>query len=129
MDSGYSGFRNCERLKQNQKCIKLLLYGKQGYEEVLHEHLPRHRLSYDDGLSLMRAIVSREMKVDYATLILAYLNKRRGGPKKESVFVTNVDYPEPGVLRLSCRCRDSLMWIDEVIDGDKFLRSRPEPRA
>jgi hypothetical protein len=122
----YSGFQICGALKPKVKCIRLRKYNAgQGnpYTELFHEHVPEHRISEDNAVEMMKAMVLRYQKAPASYIMCCYLNNRGKEPASCNPFQIVVDYPEPGVVRKYCGT-DFQAWVDTVIAPRQFRRER-----
>ena len=123
----YSGFEICAALVPEMKCIRLRKYNHgQGdpYTEVFHEHVPRHRISEDASIELMKALVLRYEGFEAPYILRCYLNEGRGEPESCDPFRVTAEYPEPGVIRKYCGTNVQA-WLDTVITPDDFRQSNP----
>ena len=105
-------------------CIYLRKYNHghgDPYTELYHAHFPKHRLSEDASLELMRALVVRYEGFEAPYIVRCYLNDRGREPEASGVLRITIEYPEPGVVRRYCGT-DVQAWIDTVVDPDKFRR-------
>lgn len=123
MNEIYSGFQLCSDLKPQMRCIRLRRYlvGRGGFEDVYHEHFPAHRLSAENCIQMMKALVLRFSDAGAERIVRSYLNDRGKEPRAENPFQIAADYPEPGVLRRHCGTNVQA-WADEVIDRGAFRR-------
>lgn len=116
----YSGFQICDDLKPNQKCFRIRLYKEGEYEDLFHEHIPKHRISGDSAINFMRTLVAKYSEWNDSTILSTYLNNRRGKPTANRSIQMPIEYPEPGVMRRYCCSGDVDVWMDEVIEPDIF---------
>ena len=118
----YPGWQICETLCPNEKCFRVRIYSSGSYKDVLHEHIPKHRLSLDSSLNLLKNLLTKYSEWDDSMIINSYLNNRRGNPRKNLTIQWPVEYPEPGVFRRFCSCGNVTVWMDEVITPDEFRK-------
>jgi len=124
----YSGFQICDALKPNQKCFRLRLYKQGEYDDLFHEHLPKHRISVDSAISFMRTLVAKYSEWNDTFILSNYLNNRGKQPIAERSIQMPIEYPEPGVIRRYCFSGNVNVWMDEVIQPDIFRRPQIQKR-
>ena len=110
----YSGFRLCHDLKPGQRCIRLRKYNSGSgppFTELHHEHIPRHRISEDGAVELLRALVLVYSRAEAPGIVRSYLNDRGSDPPRDNRLQITVEYPEPGVTRKYCG-GNVQAWID-----------------
>jgi hypothetical protein len=118
-DQMYSGFQLCNDIEPKQKCFRLRRYNQGVFEDVFHEHIPKHRISLDSSIEMMKALVLRYEEFAAPYIIRCYLNSRGRNPAAINLLRIVIEYPEPGVIRRYCG-NDVQVWMDEVIAPEKF---------
>ncbi len=116
----YSDFQICDKLKANEKCFRLQRYNEGKFDDLFHEHVPKHRISRDNALEVMKSLVARYSEWTAPHILRSYLNKRGKEPRAIQSFQVQIEYPEPGVLRKYCCGSNVDAWVDEVIAPDMF---------
>lgn len=116
----YSGFQLCNDMEPKQKCFRLRRYNQGVFDDIFHEHVPKHRISLDSAIELMKVLVLRHSEVAAPYILRCYLNSRGREPQALDPFRCDVEYPEPGVIRRYCSSNNVQAWMDEVIDPGKF---------
>jgi hypothetical protein len=119
----YSGFKICSDLEPKQKCFSLRRYNKGVYDDVFHEHVPRHRITQDNSIEMMKALVLRHEEFVAPFILRCYLNNRGREPEATNLPRFFVEYPEPGVIRKYCCSNNFQAWKDEIIAPEKFRQS------
>jgi len=119
----YSGFQICGTLKPNQKCFRLRRYNQGKYDELFHEHVPKHRISEDNARNFMKTLVARYREWNDFYILQSFLNERGKEPTSERPFQMPIEYPEPGVIRRYCCSGNVEAWMDEVIQPENFRPS------
>ena len=120
----YTGFKLCPDLQSNEKCIVLDRYRGDKVDRVMHEHVPKHRISRDNLICLLKTLVigsARRSDDEIHNIVGYFLNDRGREPARRAMPI-RADYPEPGVLRLSCGT-DVMAWCDEVVSKDHFRQN------
>jgi len=122
----YSGFQPCPTLTPKMKCVRLRKYNHDHskdelFTELFHEHCPKHRIGRDASIEMLKALVLRYDDVGAPYILRCYINKRGREPQAHNPFQINVEYPEPGVIRIYCGT-DIHAWIDTVIAPEQFRR-------
>jgi len=116
----YSGFQICETLGVKELCFRLMEYNEGDFEELFHEHIPRHRISSENAFEFMRALVVKHKGLSDDQILRGYINSRGKNPSSISICRGIVEYPEPGVMRRYCDGGNVHAWHDEVIDQTSF---------
>jgi len=119
----YSGFKVCSSLKPNEKCFYVREYSEGKFHEILHEHVPKHRISRSGSEEILRTIIARYSAWDASRILRSFLNRRGNKPLAQTAFITNEEYPEPGVFRLYISSGNIGGWFDEVVAKDKFRKN------
>lgn len=119
----YSEYKVCEELRPKFKCIQVWKYFDGKYENLFHEHIPRHRINIDNSIALIRHLLAKFSEWNERTIIETYLNKRKGEPIITYSIQMPVEYPEPGVIRRYSNYKDINVWIDEVVDLREFRKN------
>jgi hypothetical protein len=114
-----SGFQICEHLKPNELCVRLRKYQNMQYEELFHEHVPKYRISQDEMISMLRALVVSRAGFSPEHIMHCFLNGRGRNPIADGSLSIVGEYPEPGVRRRYCG-GDVHGWVDEVINPAAF---------
>src|SRR5258707_1186281 len=117
----YTGFKIFEDLKPKQRCFRLRQYKERLFVDGFPEHIPRRRISADNAIEMMKALVLRYEGYEAPYILTCYLNSRGKEPAARSLQF-HVDYPEPGVIRRHCSSNNITVWMDEVIVPAKFRR-------
>ena len=115
----YSAVQLCNDLKPKQRCFRLQKYNEGAFDEIFHEHIPRHRISAANARELMKALVLRYEEAHAEHILRSYLNSRGQSPAASNPFQIVVEYPEPGVIRTYCGTNVKA-WMDEVIVPGDF---------
>jgi len=110
-----------------ERCFRAQKYNQVTYQELFHEHVPQHRMAFDDAVSFMKALVLDYNQYQAPYMMLHYLNSRGKTPSAIKVPVVH-EYPEPGVNRLNCSCSDVHAWTDQII-SPQYFRKKPDPIA
>jgi hypothetical protein len=116
----HTGFQICSELKKKEKCFRLQQYNNGEFEELFHEHVPKHRISKGNSIELLKSLIVRYSGLEFPQIVCSYLNDRGKNPSVIKLFQLQIEYPEPGVLRTYCSSRNLNIWFDEVIAPDKF---------
>ena len=117
----YTGDLLCEELEPKQRCFRLRRRNGIEFEDLFHEHVPKHRLSEDRVLNAMRTLILCNQNAPDWQILHGFLNERSGGPPKFDRIQFHVDHPEPGVMRRHCHCgTDISVWVDEVVSPGSF---------
>jgi hypothetical protein len=117
----FSSISLCGILNTKEKCFRLQRYIQGRFESLVHEHVPRHRISLESATEVMRAFVIRFQELSASEILRCHLNGRGKQPAAANCLAIHVDYPEPGVVRRSCG-EDIVSWMDEVIDESVFRK-------
>lgn len=128
--SAYSGFLLCPELIPDYRCIRLRKYNSgsgPAYDDLFHEHIPKHRVSEDAAVELLRALVLVYSGAEAPSIVRSHLNGRGHEPPRDTRLRIAFEYPEPGVMRKYCGT-DVHAWIDTVLKADHF-RKRDEGTA
>lgn len=83
--------------------------------DVIHEHVPAHRISLDAEMEVLRNLVSHCAGWNGVFILRSRLNDRRGGPSQYPSFTCYVTYPQEGVLRRYVSSGAITSWVDTVI--------------
>jgi hypothetical protein len=117
----------CPKLKPKERCIRLRQYNHgdgERYIELFHGHIPRHRISEDAAIEMMKALVLCHQKAESSYVMRCYLNDRGKEPKACDPFNIYAEPPEPGVHRIYCGA-DLQAWVDTVVAPELFRQSAP----
>lgn len=120
-DRMYESWKLCPDLRPKQICFVLERYENGQTNRIVHQHVPGHRISNENRLALLRALViagDRRTDDELASILGFFLNSRGREPSERSMRV-QCKYPEPGVLRTYCGT-DLLAWSDQVVAPDAF---------
>ena len=109
----YSGFQICDALKPKQKCFRLRIYKEGKYDDLYHEHIPKHRISEDNAISFMKTLVAKYSEWNDSFILSTYLNNHGKKPHAEHRIQMPIEYPEPGVMRRYCSSGNVSVWMDE----------------
>jgi hypothetical protein len=136
----YENFKICPNLRPKEKCFRVQQYSGGKVVELFHEHVPSHRISQDAEIDALRCLVGQCWNSLY--VLHSRLNERRGGPAHYPKLLSQVTYPEPGVIRRYFSSGDTTAWLDQVINLGTFRlgsenpapnnsskRAREKPRA
>jgi hypothetical protein len=118
-DQMHSRFQLCKDIEPKQKCFRLRRYNQGVFDDVFHEHVPKHRISLDSGIEMMKALVLRHEEFAAPYILRCYLNSQGRSPEALDLLKIVVEYPEPGVIRRYIG-HNIQAWMDEVIDPGKF---------
>ena len=118
----YSGVQLCATLKAKQKCFRILKYREGTYVEIFHEHVPKHRISNDNAIAWMKTLIVKHRSLGDSDILRGYLNRRGKKPSAMEFGRIYVEFPEPGVLRKYLSHANTCIFVDEVINPDKFRR-------
>lgn len=119
----YSGFQLCPDLKLKEKCFRLRRYNEGVFDDLFHEHVPRHRISLDDAIDMMKALVVRYNAYEAPYILRSYLNNRGYNPEAVKTLQIVVEYPERGVMRRYCSSSHVQAWMDEIIVPQQFRKT------
>lgn len=111
----YTNYKVCSTLKANEKCFRLHKYDEGNFNEIFHEHVPNHRISGDNAIEFMKALIIKHSAFDDSQILRTYLNKRDKKPSAIKLGQVIIEYPEPGVLRIYYSSGNISAWHDEVI--------------
>lgn len=117
----YDGHKICNDLKPSERCFVIEQYRDGSFVRIFHEHIPRHRISGDGALGLLKTLVASKSGMGNEQILACYLNNLNGGPKRDRSLDIVISYPEPGVIRKYCG-GNTAAWTDEVINKSKFRR-------
>lgn len=118
-----SNFEICPQLLPKQVCFVLRRCNKGIYERIMHEHVPAHRISRDERINLLKALVvgaTSRSDDELLSIIPYYLNGRGRDPESRLMPIID-DRPEAGVLRFYCGTNVQA-WCDHVISPKHFRR-------
>ena len=115
-----TGYKVCKDLKVNEKCFRLHEYNEGDFNELFHEHVPKHRISSDNASAFMKALVVRHSPLGDPEILRTYLNNRGKNPGAIQLGQVVIEYPEPGVIRRYFSCGNTSAWYDEVIIPAQF---------
>lgn len=118
--SMFPGFQICTDLKPKEKCFRLREYDEGKFNDIFHEHIPKHRISEDNASLFIKAIVMKHSPFGDSEILRTYINSRGKEPSSIKLGQGHVDYPEPGVLRRYFDAGNMHAWYDEVIDKSCF---------
>ena len=118
----YSGVELCHTLDTGIKCFRIRKYKQGTYDVIFHQHVPKHRISRDNAIGLMKTLMARHRSLSDIDVLRGYLNKRGKEPSAMSIGSVHIEYPEPGVLRKYVSHRDTEILLDEVINADEFRK-------
>ncbi len=116
----YSGVQLCETLEAGVKCFRILEYKQGKFGFIFHEHVPRHRISSDNAIALMKTLMSRHRSLNDTDMLRGYLNGRGKMPSATRIGSVHIEYPEPGVVRKYLSHGNINILLDEVINADRF---------
>ncbi|WP_289283488.1 MULTISPECIES: hypothetical protein [unclassified Methylophaga] len=116
----YTGYKICDDLNAKEKCFRLHEYDEGNFNELFHQHVPKHRISADNAGEFMKALVVRHSPLGDPEILRTYINKRGKNPSAIELGQVVVEYPEPGVLRKYFSCGNIAAWFDEVISPAQF---------
>ncbi len=121
----YTRYQLCDELEPKQRCFRLRRRNGLEFEDLFHEHVPRHRISEDRALAAMKALIFSNQKAPDWQILHSYLNERGSAPPKFDRLPIHIDYPEPGVMRTHCGTEISV-WMDHVIAPWDFRKETME---
>ncbi len=116
----YENHKLCADLTPSEFCLVVEQYKEGLFIRKFHEHVPKHRLSKDARINLLRALVIHFSGLGAETILGCYLNERGKTPPANKFRIVT-SYPEPGVLRTYCGS-DTSAWSDQVIVKETFRR-------
>ena len=122
----YENFHLCNSLNPTEKCFCLIQYNDGLMIEVLHQHVPAHRMSSDAELEALKALINQHSEWDSTQLLHSFLNNRKGGPIKPVSHRLHVTYPEAGVIRRYVTLDCFTAWVDHVINRTAFRSENRE---
>lgn len=111
----HTNYKICSTLKVNEKCFRLHEYNEGNFNEIFHEHVPSHRISSDNAICFMKALIIKHSAFGDFQILLTYLNERSKEPGAIKLGQIVTEYPEPGVLRKYYSSGNISAWYDEVI--------------
>lgn len=118
----YERHKICPNLGCKEKCFRVQRREKSSIVEMFHEHVPSHRISIDSEIEVLRALVGHCAGWNGTSILRSRLNNRRGGPSRYPGLISNVAYPEEGVIRRYFSWGDLIAWSDSVISPSSFRR-------
>lgn len=74
-------------------------------------------------MAVLRALASQATGGPAVFVLHSALNSRRSGPSRYPGFVTDVSYPEEGVIRNTVSAGNGCAWFDKIIDRRLFHES------
>ena len=113
----------CPELKTSELCFRSHGYRNGAISETMHEHIPAHRISQESAREAVRALAEHSAGWPAVFMLHSRLNNTSGGPPRYPTFVTNVSYPEEGVVRYTISSGDGWAWFNKVINLQDFRRS------
>ncbi|WP_146171163.1 hypothetical protein [Saccharospirillum sp. MSK14-1] len=119
----YSGYKVCHEFKANIKCFRLHEYNDGDFNELFHEHIPKHRINSGNAAEFMRALVIRHSALGDPEILRTYLNKRGQNPSAIDFGKAVIEYPQPGLIRKYFTSGGITAWYDEVISKSAFRPS------
>lgn len=117
----YENYKLCDKLKPREICLVVAQYERGIFKRKFHDHVPRSRLSNDERINLLRALVVKFSGISAETIVRCHLNAKGKTPPADRGLRIVVAYPERGVMRSYCGT-NTKSWSDEVIQSDKFRR-------
>jgi hypothetical protein len=123
----FENYKLCDTLEPFEICLVVEQYTEGTFTRKFHEHVPKHRLSNDSRLNLLRALVVQFSSLGPETLVHCYLNTRGRTPPFDNSLLIAVSYPEPGVLRTYCGT-NTKAWSDQVIMPASFRDTQNQGR-
>jgi hypothetical protein len=117
----YDKFKLCSRLKPSEICLVVQQYREGVTSQKYHEHIPKHRISTDQLVNLLRALVVHFSRMGPELIVSSYLNSRGRIPTAEPGLHIVVAFNEPGVKRMYCGS-NIMAWSDQVIVPAEFRR-------
>ena len=118
----YSGVELCPTIEEKIKCFRIRKYKQGRYDVIFHQHVPKHRVSNENAIGLMKTLMARHRSLSDIDVLRGYLNERGKEPSAMSIGSVHIEYPEPGVFRKYVSHRDIEILLDEVISADKFRK-------
>ncbi len=102
-DTGYnSNFLVCKTLELKQRCFRVRLYNDGEYEEIFHEHIPYNRMSKDNAVDFMRALIVKHSGWLDTHILKLYVNRRRGEPYRSNDIRIHHESVTPEISRVYC---------------------------
>ena len=117
----YENHKLCDSLKPSEICLVVEQYTKRMYIRKFHRHVPKHRLSNNARINLLRTLVLHFSGASAEAIVSSSLNERGRSPPATTIRCLT-GYPEPGVLRTYCGI-NTIAWSDQVIAPWEFRRS------
>lgn len=121
----YEGYKLCADLRASDICIVVEMYGAGKFTREFHYHIPKHRISNEARLALLRSLVVKFGAFSPEHLAHCHLNDRGKEPPAARGLMIVTSYPEPGVLRTYCGT-DTKAWSDQVISSRSFRGAVPD---
>ena len=115
-----TGYKICKDLQAKEKCFRLFKYNEGDFDELFHEHVPKHRISLDNASAFMSTLIVHHSSLSDTEVLRTYLNNRGKKPSAIKLGQSQIEYPEPGVLRKYFSHGSFTAWYDEVIDPSQF---------
>lgn len=119
----YENYKVCPELKPGQICVVVEKYEPNPksvdlFVRKFHYHIPAHRISVDDQISLLRSLICHFEQCGPEKIVGYHLNNRKGGESKIPLK-SYVSYPEKGVIRRYFGA-NTKAWTDSVIRESDF---------
>lgn len=111
----YTNFMVCESLKPNERCFYIRRYSEGIYTEICHEHVPKSRMSQEDTLSALKALIVKHSGWADIYTLQSYMNNRGRNPSASGSLNIRIEYPSPGVIRRICANSNIEGWVDEPL--------------
>jgi hypothetical protein len=118
--SMYTRHQICRILKPREACFRSRRYSEGEVYDILHEHVPSHRISKDVAIEVLRSLVGSSAGWPATWILHSRLNTRSGGPSTYPGFLSDVSYPEEGVIRFTVSSGNDWAWFEKVICVDAF---------
>jgi hypothetical protein len=118
----HGDFKLCPDLQPADVCLVVEQYREGAFERRFHKHVPRDRLTDDDRIELLRALVARFVaRTGPGTdqIVGSYLNANGQRPPPANNLKIVTSHPEPGVIRCYCGSA-TVAWSDHVFARKQF---------
>jgi len=121
----YDGYKLCPELRQSELCIVVEQCRDGRFEQRFHQHVPAAKLSTEDKIDMLRALLALWSGLSAEQIVRAYLNARSRHPAESGALRIMTSYPEPGAMRYCCGATTKA-WMDVVIDPAQFRKKRED---
>lgn len=111
----YGGHDVCEQLGEGEWCFRVKRYQDGGHVSLVHQHIPRNRMSQDRALEVHRALIPTLDNWTAEWVISSNQNGRVGGSERYPGFQFSLSHPCKGVVRKYISSGNTTAWIDTFV--------------